>query len=393
MLSDRFYPEEFIINELAEKWATDGKDVTILTLMPTYPYGQLFGGYKNRLFSIEYFRGLCIKRFFAVTGYRENRLLKVLSFLDYPIFASIYVLLFGWKYERVFVYHVGALTVAIPALFAKIYGKKTVIWSQDIWPNAVFPEGCGGFGKKMIMLFLRFFVRVVYRVVDVIIVSCEPFIEIINQYAPDKKIYYCPNWGSSDVDGACKGGVEISNKINITFAGNINKKRSLDVIMRVFNLYNRNKDTAQLNVVGDGSGLEYLKNIKSTEELHDVVFWDRVSIKEIEKYYAASDVLLISLSPDKCYDLYLPAKFPTYLKTGKPILAIMNGAVPEIMSRYFVGFCARPDNQEEIMMAIDKILNLNEDDKEVIRQESLRLLNNEFNGDKIMEKISCLLCK
>ena len=388
VLTEKYYPEEFLINELVEEWNKNDFEVTVVTLVPTYPYGQVFNGYKNKLYSKELFENIIIKRFKAVTGYRENKILKALSFFNYVFFASFYVVFFGWKYDHVFVYQVGALTVGIPGIISKVYKKKITIWSQDIWPDSVFPKGFNGIYKVFVLFVLKIIVKIVYGNVDNIIVSCRPFIDIINKYVDRKKIYYFPNWAAAINNGSDLSVIKLSDKINITFAGNITRWRNLDVIMRAFHRCNSADKKAQLNIVGDGSGLEYLKNIKNTEGFEDVFFFGRVSSEIINKYYDASDILLISLAPNPCYSLYLPAKFSSYLATGKPILAIMNGAVPELMSQYYVGIVANPDNKDEIEKAILQIIDMSKGEKEKISNESKRLLNDHFDKVRIIAGIT-----
>ena len=47
IVSECFFPEEFIINDLAVAWKNKGYAVDVLTLVPSYPMGKVFDGYKN----------------------------------------------------------------------------------------------------------------------------------------------------------------------------------------------------------------------------------------------------------------------------------------------------------------------------------------------------------
>ena len=72
IVTECFYPEEFKINDLAVAWKNKGYDVDVLTLVPTYPLGKVFVGYKNNLVSKNTYRGINIYRVRAVTGYRDS---------------------------------------------------------------------------------------------------------------------------------------------------------------------------------------------------------------------------------------------------------------------------------------------------------------------------------
>ena len=54
IVCDHFYPEEFIINDLATEWSNNGHEVNVLTQNPSYPKGKVYEGYKNRLFQVTY---------------------------------------------------------------------------------------------------------------------------------------------------------------------------------------------------------------------------------------------------------------------------------------------------------------------------------------------------
>lgn len=42
ILTERFFPEEFLINDLAAEWRSAGHEVEVLTQVPSYPWGPDF---------------------------------------------------------------------------------------------------------------------------------------------------------------------------------------------------------------------------------------------------------------------------------------------------------------------------------------------------------------
>ena len=77
IVSECFYPEEFKINDLALSWKNKGYDVDVLTLVPSYPLGKVFDGYKNKLISKDTYYGVNIFRVRTVTGYRDSKVKKI----------------------------------------------------------------------------------------------------------------------------------------------------------------------------------------------------------------------------------------------------------------------------------------------------------------------------
>ena len=56
IVSEVFWPEDFIINDLAQEWIKMGYEVEVITQYPSYPYSQVFEGYKNKGYTTEAFK-------------------------------------------------------------------------------------------------------------------------------------------------------------------------------------------------------------------------------------------------------------------------------------------------------------------------------------------------
>ena len=67
IVTECFYPEEFKINDIAISWREKGFEVAVLTLIPTYPIGKIFQGYKNNLVHKSYYQGISVYRIFTST--------------------------------------------------------------------------------------------------------------------------------------------------------------------------------------------------------------------------------------------------------------------------------------------------------------------------------------
>ena len=275
IITERFFPEEFGINGLAQAWQTKGYKVAVLTQMPSYPFDKIYEGYKNKLFQTENWQNIEIYRVFSLMGYKKNAFLKILNYLCFAFLASLITLFIGKKYNKVFVYHIGPLTQAIPAVvIKKLFRKKVYIWTLDVWPDSVYAYGF----KKNVLLskLLDFFVRIIYTNCDKIFVSCRGFEEKIKKYVSDAKIFFSPQWPPNDLDF----NQAIPNKLlkegfNFTFAGNIGKVQNLENVIRGFSFISESSSQAKLNIIGDGSNLEKLKSIVEKENIKNVFFWGR----------------------------------------------------------------------------------------------------------------------
>lgn len=346
IVTERFYPEEFLVNDLAAEWAAGGLAVDVLTQAPSYPAGRLFPGYANAFFSLENWKGINIFRFFTVTGYRDSLPLKLLNYLSFAFTGTVAALVKARGYDRLFVYHTGPLTLAVPAVIAgRLYGIPVTIWTQDIWPDMVYSYG---FKKTRVLdWFLGLVIRFVYANCAEILVSSEGFARRIEEYVPGRHIKHFPNWPTVVPDGGTER-MQLAAGFNFTFAGNVGKLQNLENILRGFALAVKEQPELRLNIVGDGSHLEALKSIAKNEKIAGVTFWGRYKTHEMPAFFRASDVMIVSLSNTPGLNLVVPAKFQAYLAFHKPVFAVMNGEVKELVGRHGIGLSADPDSPEAI---------------------------------------------
>lgn len=386
IIGEVFYPEDFIVNDLALDWAKQGYRVEVLTRTPSYPFGKPFKGYKNWIYQTEIHQDIKIHRVAIIPGYRSKLVLKVLNYLMYVVLTSVVAMLIGRRYDRIFIYQTGPLTVAIPGAIIKfLYKKRTIIWTQDLWPDTVYAYG---FKKnKLIDLFLKKIVRSIYTRCDLILVSCQGFADRIKQYIGEgKTIDWIPNWPIID---SVSDQVEVlPGRFNFTFAGNIGKVQNLENVLLAFKETSSKYDDVWLNIIGDGSNLNLLKEMVHKEGIRNVNFTGRKLLQEMPQYYAASDVLLISLVDHPIYELMIPSKFQTYLQYAKPVFAVMKGEVPQLLQEHNVGFSANPSLIEDIVMGFERFLKLNSVEIKKIENSATVLLMDSFSKKKNIQKIT-----
>lgn len=388
VITERFYPEEFGINDLVQVWQNKGHEVAVLAQAPSYPFDKVYQGYKNKIFQTENWKGIKINRVFSLMGYKKNVFLKVLNYLCFAFFASLVSLFIGKKYSRVFVYHIGPLTQAIPAvLIKKIFGNKFYIWTLDLWPDSVYAYGFKkrAFSGKLLDLF----VKTIYKNCERVFVSCKGFKKKIEKYVSDAQITFSPQWVPDDLnfDQAIPH-ESLKEGFNFTFAGNIGKVQNLENVIRGFGLAAKSNDQIKLNIIGDGSNMETLKNIVKEENFANVYFWGRKPLKEMPRWFEASDVLIISLTDKPIFSLTVPAKFQAYLASGKPIYCVMKGEVADLVINNKIGFVAQPNNIDDIKAGFEKFLSAPKQELQTFGSNMKSLLANEYDRYKIIEQMT-----
>ena len=387
IVTECFYPEEFKINDIALSWKDKGYDVDVLTLAPTYPLGKVFPGYKNSFFRKDEYQGVNIFRVHAVTGYRDSAVKKIFKYINFMIFGSIVAIFLGRRYDYIFGFNLGSLTDMLPAVvIRKLYKKPTMFWVQDVWPDSVYAYG---FKKtKMLSTLLDAFVKFMYHNITAVAISSKGFESKLKPYIKKGlKFNYAPNW-ADDLDMDMEPIILSKNqKIHFTFAGNVGKVQNLENIINAFCLLpGEYQKKSQLNIIGDGSNLIFLKKLSNNNP--NIIFHGKQMREDMAKFYKASDFLIVSLIDKPIFSVTVPAKTQTYIAAKKPILAIINGDVADIVNDNSLGVCADPSNEELIKEAFEKCIDMPENQKSKFIINNTKLLETTFNKDSIINNLN-----
>ena len=392
VIGEVFYPEDFLINDLVSEWIEKGYDIEVLARAPSYPYGKTYKGYKNRIYQKDYYKGATVHRVGFVKGYSNSVVKKILNYILFVFLGTFVVLGIGRRFESMFIYHTGPLTLALPGIVAKkVYKLKTTIWTQDLWPDTVYAYGFRE--TRALNTLLTNIVKFVYKNCDEIFVTCQGFTEKLQGYIPDKKIKLAPNWPITtntkkpDLDES----IELPEGINFTFTGNIGKVQNLENVLIGFGEFQKEYPDANLNIIGDGSNLNKLKRLVEDHEINSVKFWGRYPVSTMPEFYKKSDVLVLSLIKSPTFELTIPLKFQTYLASGKPIFGIIEGDVATMIKENEIGFTAEPQSIKNIENEFREIVYLIENNPlsfNTISNNCNSLLKNSFDRQAIIENLT-----
>ena len=392
IIGERFFPEEFLINDVVSTLQGQGFDVTIITQQPSYPFGKIFDGYANKLISKDSYHGATVIRTGVVEGYNQNLLQKIFNYVTFIILGVWAVLTKVSKPDNILIYQTGPLSQAIIGIVAKWrFRKPLLIWTWDVWPDSIYAYG---FKKtKLLSWFLNKFVSWVYRSCDQIMLSSPGFAEALSKYAPNRTFEILPNWIVDSKSNESSSKVEMPNGFHYTFTGNIGKVQNLDNVIKGFAIAVEQDDSLYLNLVGDGSFIEELKELVAKQNIPNVKLWGRRPADEMSSFFEASHALIISLNFGSVWGLYIPSKFQAYLGAQKPIFSVMGGAVKEMVDKYGLGISADPNDIGAIGQAFLDLKTIDNNQKENIAFNSDYLLTEYFDRKKNLEKLADLLLR
>ena len=386
-VAEVFYPENFLINDLATELVKRGHQVEVMTRQPSYPEGVVFPGYRNDDYSKDNWNGITVHRFKTIEGYKTSKVKKIANYYHYVQAGKQVIQQIAEGMDVIFVYQTGPLTLALPAVFArKKYRIPTLIWTFDIWPDAVYMYG---FPKVFpLTAFLSSILKKVYGQVDRILVSSRQFIPTIEPYSAHQPIDYVPNWLIAGEQVKSKLRLP-EGKFNFTFTGNVSKAQNLENVIRGF--AEAQLPDAVLNIVGNGSTLEAHQQLARELKLDNVLFHGRWPYAEMADILSQSDALVLPLVSKAGIDKTEPLKIQNYLQAGKPIFGVINGAGRAIIEEYQLGSCAHPDRLDEIAQGFRDMVCMTEPQKQAVAVQAQKLMAGRFNRERVIDQIEKIL--
>ena len=331
ILSQYFWPESFIINDIVRMLDEQGHDIVVATGKPNYPDGEVFEGYRAGGTQRERYLNkvdvLRVPLWPRGKGGAKNLILNYLSF----VLAGL--LFLPWmlrkrEFDAILVFAPSPITQAIPAILLKWLKKaKLALWVQDMWPESL--AATGFVRNPHLLKAVGWMVKAIYRSCDTLLVQSRAFIEPVARYAEREKICYYPN--SMDVRppaALLPIPSELSELLEkhfcVVFAGNLGTAQALRTLVQAA-VHLRDDPQIRLVLVGSGSRLAWLKAQQQIYGLDNLVIPGRFPMEAMPQILERASALLVSLNDEEAFAQTIPSKIQAYLAAGKPIVACMNG--------------------------------------------------------------------
>ena len=340
VLSERFWPEEFLVNDVVRELRSRGDAVEVLTQVPSYPFDKIYDGYENKRLQTTYWDGVPVHRVNTWFGYNKSAKRKILNYLHFGWRTFWWAFRHGRAYDRVVVVHTAALTMA-SAVYAlkKRWRKPITIWTQDLWPDAVW--GYGIRKTRFREFVLNAFVKSIYACCDRVAVSCPSYVGRLKEIT-GRDAEFIPQWEPTMIAGRAPHQKGDGEKRVFMFAGNLGVPQNLDNDIEGF--LKAGVANAELWILGGGVRFEELKARYGSSP--GVKFMGRQPKDSMPEWFAKADVLIISLT--RAYSGTLPGKFQSYCAAAKPILGIIEGSAADLIRDNGLGVVSAPDDVNAI---------------------------------------------
>jgi glycosyltransferase involved in cell wall biosynthesis len=399
IITQYFSPENFRINDLGANLVERGNDVTVLTGLPNYPGGSFFDGYGWRGPYRERHAGADVIRVPVIPRGKGGSVRLALNYLSFVIsacWAILFLMPSAARFDATFVFAPSPATVGIPGALARWRFKAPMIyWALDLWPETLVAVGAVKEGP--ILAVAQRVMRWIYRHCDLVLVQSRGFFSQIECLGVSRaKLRYFPNWGEAvfeapplDSDSALLNG--LPDGFRVLFAGSIGASQDLPAILDAAACL-KGKGEVHWVIVGDGRMAPWAQEEALRRGLSDVVtFVGQKPLETMPSYFAACDALLVSLRREPVFALTVPGKLQSYLASGKPILAMLDGEGAKLVAEANAGFACAAGDSAALAACVERLLQLSADERKRLGENGRKYFLANFARDRVFDLLDACL--
>lgn len=386
IVSQYFFPEAFIINDLVRHIDASGHEITVLTGKPNYPDGFIYDGYRILGTQREqYAESIDVIRVPLFPRGKGGGLRLMANYLSF-VFSGL--LFFPWQvrgksFDAIIVFAISPITQAIPAIVLKwIKGAHLAIWVQDLWPESV--SATGFIRNKCLLGMIGWMVKGIYACSDTLLVQSRAFIEPVSHYARGDKIVYYPN-SFEDNHGILTGTFKLPEALVDTldanfclvFAGNLGTAQGLEILVLAAERL-RHLESLKLVVVGSGSMEIWLKQQIAEKSLDNLLLAGRFPFAAMPGIFSRAKGLLVTLKRDEIFSFVIPSKIQAYLAAGRPIIAALDGEGAKIVDEAGAGLICPAEDAGALAHCIETFYAMTETEREAMGKAGRRYFLEHF---------------
>jgi len=285
-------------HEHCKEWVKNGHEVTVITCVPNHPQGQVYPGYKNKLYQREVIDGIHVIRLWTYITANEGFIKRTLNYVSY-LFSVILYIPFLPKHD-VFISTSPQFFCGLAGYFVKLFRRKIwIIEIRDLWPESIV--AVGAITNKLIIRILMYLEMLVYRKSDHIVPVTDTFKSyMLNKGIPKEKITVIKNgvdlsfYKPDSIEKTDEYGDKLVNRFVASYVGTHGMAHHLETILEAAEILSYRDDIVFL-MVGHGAEKDKLLKLKENKNLNNVIMLGQQSKGKMPLIWALSDVSLVLL--------------------------------------------------------------------------------------------------
>jgi colanic acid biosynthesis glycosyl transferase WcaI len=348
-----------LITELATDLVKRGHQVTFVTGAPSYPYGRVFPGYRNRLYQVEWLDGVRVVRTWSYISPHKTFWRRILHYGTYSVTAFYGGLLAGKP--EVIVNFSPPLPLGLSAwLLSRLWHVPWVLQLEDLYPEAAVAAGV--LHNRAAIAFFSAMERFLYRQATHISLISESFRRnLLGKGVSPEKITLIPVWADPDLvyplpkENAFRDQYDLTGQFVVIYAGNLGLTSSLEDVLTAAELLKDEPDV-RFVIIGEGVKKATLEEMARNMKLENVLFLPYQPREVFPAMLAAADLSLVTLNPDSSLSS-LPSKTFNIMASARPILAVTppESEIAHLIQGAGCGLNVPPEHPELLAEVIRKL--------------------------------------
>lgn len=372
----------WIIEEMLKK----GISVTLITSKNSTGFKPYYVESKNNL-----------KIYYINNSYNNEYgfLRRAISFFIFSFISSL-ICLFERKHDLVFATST-PLTIAIPALFTKIFKKTDFIFEvRDLWPEA--PIELGYLKNPFLIFILKKLEKIIYDASKIIItLSPGMYLGVLNKVKIKSKVHMIPNMAKIDIFYPRIANYNFANKyslnlnsLNVVYFGAIGVSNGIKNLFPLFIELKERKVNINFHFIGEGSEKKTLINFINEFKIKNVVTYEKMSLYDVSEFVNLCDMSLVTFDNFPILDTNSPNKLFDSLSAGLAIIVNSNGWTKDLVINKNIGIHLDLINKDKSIDSLVRYAN----NKELLNDFKLnsRLLAiSEFDKKILIERLFSII--
>ncbi len=359
-LTDNFPPESNApatrTYEHCVEWVAKGAEVTVITCTPNYPKGQVFPGYKNKLWQSEMMDGIRVIRVWTYISPNRGMFRRILDYISFCIMGFIASL---FVKTDVIVATSPQLFTAVGGYLASFFKRRPwVLEIRDLWPESI--KAVGAMEESKILKMIDRVVLFLYRNADQVVVNTDSFKDrIFKCGVPKERIHVVKNgvhlhkYNLAEKSQPLLEKLGLKDKFIIGYIGTHGMAHNLDFILDCAAKVT-NPDIHFL-FVGDGAMKSRLLKKVNNLQLLNVTMLDAIPKEAVPEHISITDVALVQLKRTETFKKVLPSKIFENAAMKKPILLGVEGEAQEVVESYAAGLAFEPENEADFLVKLENM--------------------------------------
>jgi colanic acid biosynthesis glycosyl transferase WcaI len=392
MTSQYFWPEIFPINDLARGLAERDHAVTVLTGLPNFPIGTIFPGYGLRGPWQETHEGVEIKRVPLIPRGNGGHFRIALNHLSYGVAGSgLGPFRVRARYDVVMASQPSPLLSVLPGLLlSRLKRLPLVLWVQDLWPDSL---AIAGVHNRMIWNAMEHTMRFIYRRSDLVLLQSRAFSDhALSRGVGAERIRYFPNWAepvfsSLSREDASAEDRELPPGFRVLFGGNLGEAQALDSVIKAADLL-REQPEIKFVLIGEGRRRPWLEAEIAKRGLQRTVSClGHRPLERMPFYFAAADVLLMTLKRNAAMARTIPSKLQAYLASGRPIIAALDGESQRIVVSAGAGLGCAAEDHVALAETVARLASASMQTRSAMGDAALACSRREFERARLLDQL------